>query len=159
MTATQTVRPTTAHLSPYARVERVLGTRSMRIKGPIDLHERIVQGFPRRTMVNLVEGFTILKPDESFKALNVSARTWHRIKADKEQSTPLDADQSSRVWNLAEVLTKAEEVLGSRQDAEQWLATPATGLDSHRPIELMATAQGAELVKTLLDQMAYGVYA
>ena len=58
-----------------------------------------------------------------------------------------------------EVLSKAEDVLGSRADAEQWLAARAIGLNSRRPIELLATPQGAELVKTLLDQMAHGVYA
>lgn len=158
MSTTQAVKPMTP-ASPYARVERVLGTRSLHIQTPIDLHERIVKGFPRHTIIHLVEGLRILKLDESFRALNVSSRTWQRIKADKQQSAPLDADQSARVWNLAEVLTKAEEVLGSREDAEQWLATPAIGLDSRRPIDLMTTAQGAELVKTLLDQMAYGVYA
>lgn len=68
-------------------------------------------------------------------------------------------DQSARVWNLAEVLAKADEVLGSREDAEHWLAAPAIGLDARRPIDLMDTPQGAELVKTLLDRMAHGVYA
>jgi putative toxin-antitoxin system antitoxin component (TIGR02293 family) len=145
--------------SPYARVERVLGSKSLHIKNPIELHERIEEGLPRRTMVYLVENLTVLTLAESFRALNVSPRTWHRIKAEQEQSAPLDADQSARVWNLAEVVTKAEEVLGSREDAEQWLASPAIGLNSRRPIDLLATPQGAELVKTLLDQMAYGVYA
>lgn len=60
---------------------------------------------------------------------------------------------------MAEILAKAEQVLGTREEAEQWLSRPALGLDSRRPIDLMATAQGAELVKTLLEQMEYGVYA
>lgn len=143
----------------YARVESLLGPKSLHIGNPIELHERIAEGLPRRTMVYLIENLTILTLAESFKALNLSSRTWHRIKADKKQSAPLNADQSARVWNLAEVLTKAEEVFGDREDGEQWLATPAIGLNSRRPIDLLATPQGAELVRTLLDQMAYGVYA
>lgn len=141
---------------PFAAVERVLGKR-LKLHSPIDVHERIEEGFPRVLMIHLVDGLSFLKLDESFRALNVSSRTWHRIKA--EPSARLDKDQSSRVWNLAEVLAKAEEVLGSREDAEHWLAAPAVGLNSRRPIDLMATPQGAELVKTLLDQMAHGVYA
>ena len=155
----QPIAKPVASAGPYARVESLLGGKSLRIENPIALHERIAEGLPRRTMVYLIESLTILTLAESFKALNLSARTWHRIKADKQQSAPLDADQSARVWNLAEVLTKAEEVLGDREGAEQWLATPAIGLNSRRPIDLLATPQGAELVKTLLDQMAYGVYA
>jgi len=145
--------------TPYARVERLLGPKSLRIRNPIELHERIEEGFPRWTMVHLLDGLISLRLQESFKALNVSPRTWHRIKAGKNRSQPLDADQSARVWNLAEVLTKAVEVFGDRKDAEQWLAAPAIGLNSRRSIDLLATPQGAELVKTLLDQMAYGVYA
>lgn len=148
------------HESRYARVERLLGKKPMHIETPIDLHKRIVEGFPRSTMIELVEGFRVVLLKESFKALNVSSRTWQRIKSETDKKlSPLDADQSARVWNLAEVLAKAEEVMGSREDAEQWLASPAIGLDSMRPIDLMETPQGAELVKTLLEQMAYGVYA
>ena len=156
MTATQASKALAS--GSYARVQRALGTKLMRINSPIELHERIVEGFPRHTMVYLVEGFSVLKQDESFKALNVSSRTWHRIKAE-QKAAPLDADQSARGWSLAEVLTKATEVLGGKEEAAPWLAAPAIGLDSRRPIDLMATPQGAEMVKTLLDQMAYGVYA
>lgn len=143
-------------LGPFAPVEKVLG-RKMKLSTLIDVHERIEEGFPRLVMIHLVEGLSVLKPDETFRALNVSLRTWHRIKA--EPGARLDKDQSSRVWSLAEVLAKAVEVLGSREDAEQWLAAPAIGLNSRQPIDLMGTPQGAELVKTLLDQMAHGVYA
>ena len=148
----------TTETSMYARVEQILGTKALRIQGPIDLHERIVKGLPQRTMVTLVKGFRLIKQEESFRALNLSSRTWHRIKADKQQSLPMNSDQSARVWNMAEVLSKAEDVFGGRNEAEQWLSAPATGLNSRRPIELMASPQGAELVKTFLDQMAYGVY-
>lgn len=157
--ATQQITKPPARTSPYARVESLLGPKSLRVENPIELHERIAEGLPRRTMVYLIENLTILTLAESFKALNLSSRTWHRIKSEKQQSAPLDADQSARVWNLAEVLSKAEDSLGDRADAERWLVTPAIGLNSRRPIDLMATSQGAELVKTLLDQMAYGVYA
>lgn len=142
----------------FARVEHVLGAQPLHIANQIDLHERIAEGLPRQTMVHLVEGLQLLRTDEGLKALNVSARTWHRIKAE-QQGAALDANQSARVWSLAEVLAKAEEVLGDREDAERWMATPAIGLNSRRPIDLMATPPGAELVKTLLDQMAHGVYA
>jgi len=157
--STQEIAKRVAPTRPYARVERMLGPGFMHIKNPIELHERIAKGLPRSTMVYLIESLTILTLAESFRALSVSSRTWHRIKAEKQKSVPLDTDQSARVWNLAEVVTKAEEVLGGREDAEHWLATPAIGLNSRRPIDLLATPQGAELVKTLLDQMAHGVYA
>jgi putative toxin-antitoxin system antitoxin component (TIGR02293 family) len=155
----QRVTKPIAPAGSYAQVLSMLGREALHVGNPIELHELIAEGLPRRTMVHLIESLSVLTLAEGFKALNLSSRTWHRIKADKQQSAPLDADQSARVWNLAEVLSKAEDALGDRADAERWLVTPAIGLNSRRPIDLMATSQGAELVKTLLDRMAHGVYA
>ncbi len=145
---------------PFARVMAVLGTKSLRIQSPIELHERIVAGLPRSTAVHMVAGLSEIKLEESMRVLNISSRTWQRIKADKaELGKPLDLDQSGRVWSMAEILAQAEEVLGNREEAEQWLSRAAVGLDSRRPIDLMATPQGAGLVKTLLERMEHGVYA
>jgi putative toxin-antitoxin system antitoxin component (TIGR02293 family) len=49
-------------------------------------------------------------------------------------------------------------VLGSQQEAEQWLERPAIGLDRRRPIDLLATPAGVELVETFLERLEYGVY-
>lgn len=145
---------------PFRRVKAVLGTKSLRIRSPIELHERIAEGLPRSAALHLVAHLGEIKLDESMRVLNISSRTWHRIKADPAGlDKPLDVDQSARVWSMAEILAKAEEVLGSREEAEQWLARPALGLDGRRPIDLMATPQGSDLVKTLLGQMEHGVYA
>jgi len=50
-------------------------------------------------------------------------------------------------------------VLGSQEAAERWLSTPAMALDRRRPIDLLQSSEGTELVKTLLTRMDYGVYA
>lgn len=145
--------------NPFARIAEILGFKR-RIRSPIELHEQIIVGLPRSAAVHLASNLREIKPDEAIRALNISQRTWHRIKAERDGlSKPLDVDQSSRVWNMAEILALAEDVLGSREEAEQWLTRPAIGLDSRRPIDLMATPQGAGLVKTLLTQLEYGVYA
>ena len=144
----------------FKQVADVLGTHSLGIHSAIELHERIVAGLPRSAVVHLVSSLREIKLDESMRALNISSRTWHRIKADKaELGKLLDVDQSARVWSMAEILAKAQGVLGTREEAEEWLSRPAMALDSHRPIELMATPQGSELVRTLLERMEYGVYA
>lgn len=157
--ATATARQARAD-DPFARVAAVLGAKSLRIRSLIELHERIVEGLPRSTAVHMVSNLSEIKLDESMRALNISSRTWQRIKGDTaELGKPLDVDQSARVWSMAAILAKAEEVLGTREEAELWLSRPAIGLDSRRPIDLMATPQGADLVKTLLEQMEHGVYA
>jgi putative toxin-antitoxin system antitoxin component (TIGR02293 family) len=55
-------------------------------------------------------------------------------------------------------LAKATEVMGSQRHAEEWLSEPATGLNGQKPIDLLATAAGTDLVETFLGQIEYGVY-
>src|SRR4026209_691017 len=88
---------------PYARVERVLGAKSSSIKNAIELHERIAEGLPRSAVIHLVENLSrsVFDLAELFRALNISERTWHRTKSEKEPTATLDTDLSARVWNLA----------------------------------------------------------
>jgi putative toxin-antitoxin system antitoxin component (TIGR02293 family) len=90
------------------------------------------------------------------KAIGMSLRTLQRRRADPSQ--PLSVDQSGRVWRFAEILAKATEVMGSQRDAEEWLSEPAIGLNGQRPVDLLATTAGTELVVNFLGQIEYGVY-
>lgn len=65
---------------------------------------------------------------------------------------------ASRRERYRAALTKATSVFGSEQRARQWMREPAFGLDRRIPKDLIATAEGAELVGTYLDQIEYGVY-
>ena len=40
-----------------------------------------------------------------------------------------------------------------------YIARPAMGLDGHRPLDLLATPAGVELVEDFLERLEYGVYA
>jgi putative toxin-antitoxin system antitoxin component (TIGR02293 family) len=51
------------------------------------------------------------------------------------------------------------DVFGSQADAEQWLVMPAMGLEQRRPIDLISTSVGTELVEDLLVRISYGVYS
>jgi putative toxin-antitoxin system antitoxin component (TIGR02293 family) len=70
----------------------------------------------------------------------------------------LSPEQSGRAWKFAEILAKATAVLGSQEEAEDWLRRPAMALDQRRPIDLLATPAGVQLVEDLLGRIQYGVY-
>ena len=53
---------------------------------------------------------------------------------------------------------KAVEVFGSRAAAGRWFRKPAIGLNRQRPVDLLVSAEGRELVSTYLDQIETGVY-
>jgi putative toxin-antitoxin system antitoxin component (TIGR02293 family) len=96
------------------------------------------------------------KSDSFEKAIGISLRTIQRHKESPAKS--LSPEQSGRAWKLAEILAKATAVLGSQEEAERWLQQPAMGLDQRRPIDLLATPAGVEIVEDFLGRLEYGVY-
>jgi putative toxin-antitoxin system antitoxin component (TIGR02293 family) len=142
------------------RVAELLG--GMRIlhhelSSPLDAHELLVQGLPGKALSHLVENLTVIQQTAAFeKAVGMSLRTFQRRK--KAPTMPLSQEQSGRTWKFAEILAKATRVFGSQQEAEQWLEQPAIGLDQRRPIDLLATPAGVEIVEDFLKRLEYGVY-
>lgn len=57
-----------------------------------------------------------------------------------------------------EIVDKATEVFGSRDEALGWLNRPAMALDQRVPMSMMQTFEGRLRVKTLLTQLEYCVY-
>lgn len=109
----------------------------------LDAHQAIERGFPTATLANLVR--------------NVAAmRSIHR--EDGADPKRLSKEQSGAIWKCAEILVIATEIFGSQEVAERWLSEPAIGLDRMRPIDLLSTIPGTDLVETHLNQLEYGVY-
>ena len=126
------------------------------IKSELDAHELLHRGLPRAALSNLVDNLHVIQVDEASEALGMSVRTLQRHK-----NTPvvlLDVQQSGRTWKFAEILAKATRVLGSQDEAEQWLKRPAIGLDQQRPIDLLTTPAGVKLVEDYLGRLEYDVY-
>jgi putative toxin-antitoxin system antitoxin component (TIGR02293 family) len=135
-------------------VARLLGLR-LTPKGPFATHELIERQLPAAKVINLMDKLRSIHKNSALKALGMSERT---VQRHKEAAKPLSPDQSGRVWKFAEILAKATEVFGSQKRAEQWLEQPALGLEQRRPIDLLRTPAGTEIVETLLGRLEYGVY-
>ncbi|WP_186393685.1 MULTISPECIES: antitoxin Xre/MbcA/ParS toxin-binding domain-containing protein [unclassified Pannonibacter] len=136
------------------------GRRIMKraVHDQLDAHDMIVEGIPARSLLHLVDGVRVLSTGDVLnKAIGISIRTLQRRKADA-QDTLLSPEQSSRAWRFAEILAQATDILGSQDAAETWLVEPAIGLNSRRPVDLLASAAGAEAVGTYLTRLEYGVY-
>jgi len=130
---------------------------SRRITSALDAHELLLDGLPGAALTHFVRHLLIIQTDSLEKAFGMSLRTFQRRKDAPDK--PLSQEQSGRTWKFAEILAKATDVFGSQEDAEQWLERPAIGLDQRRPIDLLATPAGIELVEQYLTRLAYGVYA
>jgi putative toxin-antitoxin system antitoxin component (TIGR02293 family) len=119
-------------------------------------HQFVVGGVTTGPIKQLVEHYKVIDLLQVLRVMGISERTFQRAEA---SARPLDANASDRAMRLATVTTQATAVLGSLANAEQWLTSPETSLDGHRPIDLLQSTAGTELVKTLLGRMEYGVYA
>ncbi|WP_117194321.1 type II RES/Xre toxin-antitoxin system antitoxin [Rhizobium terrae] len=131
---------------------------SRRLTSALDAHELLLHGLPASAVDHLVGQLVFIGKTESLeKAVGMSLRTWQRRK--DAPSKPLSQEQSGRAWKFAEILTKATDIFGTQAEAEQWLERPAIGLDQRRPIDLLGTPAGVELVEDYLERLEYGVYA
>ncbi|SHH73077.1 type II RES/Xre toxin-antitoxin system antitoxin [Bradyrhizobium erythrophlei] len=130
---------------------------SRRITSTLDAHELLLDGLPGSALTHFVSHLLFIQTDSLEKAFGMSLRTFQRRKDAPDK--PLSQEQSGRTWKFAEILAKSTDVFGSQEEAEQWLERPAIGLDQRRPIDLLATPAGIELVEQYLTRLAYGVYA
>ena len=156
-----TTRSETPELGTYQGVVQILGGEKMlhhKVRSPLDVHRLVVDGLPGASLMHLVTHVGLLSDEAMLKkAIGISVRTLQRRKGAPPRS--LNSEQGGKAWKFAELLNKATEILGSQQDAEQWLATPAIALEQQAPIDLLSTPTGVELVEDLLERMEYGVYA
>ena len=123
---------------------------------PLAAHEMLERGLPNAAIKCLLEGMTTLGQKSIESAIGMSERT--RQRREKHPTELLSQDQTGRTWKFAEILTRAAAAFGSRTAAEEWLAQPAIGLDQRRPIDLLTTPAGVELVEDFLGRIEFGVY-
>jgi putative toxin-antitoxin system antitoxin component (TIGR02293 family) len=94
------------------------------------------------------------------KTLHVSRRT-------KANSAPplkvartlkkLPASQTTeRV--MTNLIGRASEVIGDKNEALRWMGTPIRALDFATPISLLSTKKGAQRVNDVLGQMEHGIW-
>lgn len=143
------------------RVVDLLGGRSIfdhPFSTALEAHESIQLGFPSKSLLAFVHHFpTLGRADTIDKVVGVGLRTFQRHKkaGAKERLT---REQSGKLYKTAEIVAKAVDVFGSHEAAERFLEEPAMALDRKRPIDLISTPAGAELVERHLARIDLGVY-
>jgi putative toxin-antitoxin system antitoxin component (TIGR02293 family) len=152
---------TPAETMELQRVASLLGGSRVLRQVPnstIDAHQMLLRGLPETALRHLLDKLLVLARTESLeKAVGMSLRTFQRLK--ETPTKPLSLEQSGRTWKFAGILAKATALFGSQRAAELWLESPAVGLNQERPIDLLQTPAGLELVEEFLRRLEYGVYA
>jgi len=131
--------------------------RTLGIKEPASafgLVEAARNGLKKEALDNIAEALEI-GPAEMGRFLHVSPRTIHRYKPGQT----LSLDASDHILQIAKVYERTVEVLGEGGNAVQWLKASNMALGGAKPIDLLDTSPGIEMVITILGRIEYGVYS
>ena len=146
-------------VTEHERIAVILGGRSV-LKAPIhtlmDLDVQIQQGFPRAALWHLIQGLR-LRQEVLLKPLGISKATLARYK--RERGGRLSDQVSDRLYRIASVIARAEQVLGDQENASSWLAEGIPALRGATPLSRLNTETGYQEVMELLGRIEYGVYS
>lgn len=106
----------------------------------------------------LVENFL---NDQSFVVKDVLNRlkiTTSTYFAKKKDHKLLDSSTTEKFLRLVSVVKNAAEILGSNEEAKNWLYNKIPSLGDQIPLDLLDTEAGHRLVNQALLQIKYGIY-
>lgn len=134
----------------------ILGIRPPR-KGRAWLTLRAVvdMGLLVSAFESLVNYANITRSDLA-RAANIPLRTVQRREASSARKFELD--ESDRLARVARLYALAEDVLGSRAEAQRWMKTPNRALDGARPLDELETEIAAREVEDMLGRIRYGIF-
>jgi putative toxin-antitoxin system antitoxin component (TIGR02293 family) len=98
---------------------------------------------------------TELTQEEAANLLGVPVRTYQRWLTDPTKK--LDSATGGRYYRTIKVIQHAVTLLGSLENALEWLRGGQRALGGRVPFDLLGTDPGAEAVEDLLGRIEYGV--
>lgn len=122
----------------------------------LDFHEIILGGLPAESLLSFLRRVPELARADSLAKV-ASVRTLQRRK-NRAPAGKLTRAQSSRLYVSAKIVAEAIGVFGSVERAQRFLQAPAMALERRRPIDLLSTPAGVELVQGHLRRLSLGVY-
>lgn len=121
---------------------------------PNDLISITRLGIFKRTLSLLAEKLSFTM-NEISRVLHVSERTLHRYNAEDR----LSPDISERALMLANLYERGVEVFKNADNFTDWLRTPLPAFNDQKPIQLLDTSFGFQLILDELGRIEHGVFA
>lgn len=140
----------------YTDLITVLGgaqTIKNKVHNKMDLIQLTRSGLPKKSLDTLSTKLGI-SMEKLSQLLNISIRTLQR----KNPTDKLSVHVSEHMLSIAEVIMRGTEVLGSERSFETWLHSTLTSLDDRKPIDIMDTSIGTQLILNILGRIEHGVY-
>lgn len=122
-------------------------------QNPIAVIDAIRKGINKSDVVEVFENLDI-PVSHVGNFLSVSYRTFLR-KADDEKMTKQDTEM---VFKLHQMRKKGEDLFGDNDAFISWLNTELQTFGDRKPIELIDTEYGIDLVTTELGRIEHGIF-
>ncbi|AYD64743.1 DUF2384 domain-containing protein [Achromobacter sp. LC458] len=120
-----------------------------------DMARDVRRGLPAQ-MVDDAADFLQVPKSEIMAITEVKAASLSRWTREGQM---LPLGESDRLARVARVARVARQVLGSDEEAVQWLNTPVPALGNVKPLSLLTSDASSRIVEDTLARAAAGVYA
>jgi len=140
----------------YDRIVSVLGGSLQvghTVNSDIDLIHITRTGLPKSVVVTVSQLLGI-SMEKMSALIHVSHRTIQR----KEDHELLNVYSTEQVLEIADVISRGIEVLGTIEAFTLWLHKEIRSLNYKKPLDFLDTSFGTQLVKDILGRMAHGIY-
>ncbi len=142
-------------MSTSASLDILLTDKQNKDLNLLELVELSRKGITYAAFKKLVEK-TPFNLEEWSTFLNLSERTIQRYQ--KEKKT-FNLTQTEKVVEIVLLLDKGVEVFGKPENFFAWINSPNTALGGIKPVELLDSRFGVELIKDELLRIEHGVLA
>ncbi|SDE90121.1 putative toxin-antitoxin system antitoxin component, TIGR02293 family [Ulvibacter litoralis] len=140
----------------YDRIVSVLGGSvnvGHAINNDIDLIEITRKGLPK-SVVATIGSILGISMERMSNLIHVSHRTIQR----KHDDELLNVYSTEQILEIAEVISRGIEVLGSIEAFTAWLHKDLRALNYGKPLDFLDTSFGTNLIKDILGRIEHGVY-
>ena len=131
--------------------EKALGGK---VRSTSDLIPMVRKGLNFQTLEAVILGLDLSR-EQVLSALALPPRTIAR----RKEESRLSAIESDRVYRLARIAARAEEVFGDIVKARIWLLRPNRALGNVLPLNLLDTDEGTRQVEAVLGRIEHGVWS
>lgn len=140
----------------YDRIVSVLGGSNelgQTVNSDIDLIEITRKGLPKSVVATL-SNILGISMEKMSSLIHLSHRTVQRKKDDEL----LNIYSTEQILEIAEVISRGIEVLGTIEAFTSWLHKEIRVLNYQKPLDYLDTSYGTKLVKDILGRIEHGVY-
>ncbi len=134
---------------PLQLLEREVSKRT----GSVRVLKKLEDGISVSTIKNIAK-YLDISVNELMVYLRISASTWHR----RQKLGKLDFNLSDKVLQVSQLLEYSESVFGNSEKVRSWFRMPSIVFENKRPIELLGSLSGINLVNEELIRIENGIF-